>query len=94
MERTSQDDSLPRTLELAPTLFVRLAVDMLFSSADIIIYQAEVLQIHCTTTIRLDVLFEHNHYSELVQKEIQNDLLLTEPEYLTVSLPSANCMKL
>jgi len=41
----------------------------------------------------LDVLFEHNHYSELVQKEIQNDLLLTEPEYLTVSLPSANCMK-
>lgn len=44
--------------------------------------------------ILLDVLFEHNHYSELVQKEIQNDLLLTEPEYLTVSLPSANCMKL
>ena len=44
--------------------------------------------------ILLDVLFEQNHYSELVQKEIQNDLLLTEPEYLTVSLPSANCMKL
>ena len=44
--------------------------------------------------ILLDVLFEHNHYSELVQKEIQNGLLLTEPEYLTVSLPSANCMKL
>jgi len=44
--------------------------------------------------ILLDVLFEHNHYSELVQKEIQNDLLLTEPEYLTVSLPLANCMKL
>lgn len=42
--------------------------------------------------ILLDVLFEHNHYSELVQKEIQNDLLLTEPEYLTVSLPSANCI--
>ncbi len=42
--------------------------------------------------ILLDVLFEHNHYSELVQKEIQNDLLLTEPEYITVSLPSANCI--
>ena len=27
---------------------------MLFSSADIIIYQPEVLQIHCTTTLRLD----------------------------------------
>ncbi len=42
--------------------------------------------------ILLDVLFEHNHYSELVQKEIRNELLLTEPEYLTVSLPSANCI--
>lgn len=42
--------------------------------------------------ILLDVLFEYNHYSELVQKEIQNDLLLTEPEYLTVSLPSTNCI--
>ena len=40
--------------------------------------------------ILLDVLFEHNHYSELVSKEIRNDLLLTEPEYLMVSLPSAN----
>ncbi len=42
--------------------------------------------------ILLDVLFEHNNYSELVQKEIKNDLLLTEPEYLTVSIPSANCI--
>lgn len=42
--------------------------------------------------ILLDVLFEHNHYSELVYREIQNDLLLTEPEYFTVSLPSANCI--
>lgn len=42
--------------------------------------------------ILLDVLFEHNHYSELVSKEIRNDLLLTEPEYLMVSLPSANCI--
>lgn len=42
--------------------------------------------------ILLDVLFEHNHYTELVQKEIQNELLLTEPEYLPVSMPSANCI--
>lgn len=42
--------------------------------------------------ILLDVLFEHNHYSELVSKEIRNDLLLTEPEYFMVSLPSANCI--
>ncbi len=42
--------------------------------------------------ILLDVLFEHNYYSELVSREIRNDLLLTEPEYLMVSLPSANCI--
>lgn len=42
--------------------------------------------------ILLDVLFENNHYSELVSKEIKNDLLLTEPDYLTVNLPSANCI--
>ncbi len=42
--------------------------------------------------ILLDVLFEHNHYTELVQKKIQGDLLLTEPEYLPVTLPSANCI--
>lgn len=40
--------------------------------------------------ILLDVLFEKNHYSELINSEIRNDLLLTEPEYLTVALPSAN----
>lgn len=42
--------------------------------------------------ILLDVLFEHNLYSELLQKEIKNDLLLTEPEYLPVFLPSVNCV--
>lgn len=42
--------------------------------------------------ILLDVLFEHNHYSELVQKKIQNDLLLTKPEFLTVTMPSSNCI--
>jgi len=42
--------------------------------------------------ILLDVLFEDNHYNELIQKEIQNELLVAEPEYLKVTLPSANCI--
>lgn len=42
--------------------------------------------------ILLDVLFEENHYSNIVRKEIKNDLLLTEPEYLTVEIPSADCI--
>lgn len=42
--------------------------------------------------ILLDVLFEENHYAEVVRKEIKNDLLLTEPEYLSVELPSADCI--
>lgn len=42
--------------------------------------------------ILLDVLFEENHYAETVEKEICNDLLLTEPEYLEVRIPSADCI--
>ncbi len=42
--------------------------------------------------ILLDVLFEENHYSKTVRKEIKNDLLLTEPAYLTVEIPSADCI--
>lgn len=42
--------------------------------------------------ILLDVLFEENHYAETVKKEIRNDLLLTEPEYLTVEIPTADCI--
>lgn len=42
--------------------------------------------------ILLDVLFEDNHYAETVKKEIRNDLLLTEPEYLQVEIPSADCI--
>ena len=40
--------------------------------------------------ILLDVLLEENHYAEMVKKEIKNDLLLTEKEYLQVSIPSAD----
>ena len=42
--------------------------------------------------VLLDVLFEENHYAEVVTKEIRNDLLLTEEEYLTVKIPSADCI--
>jgi len=42
--------------------------------------------------IFLDVLFVENHYEELVMKEIRNELLLTTPEYLLVSIPSADCI--
>lgn len=42
--------------------------------------------------ILLDVLFEENHYAEVVSKEIRNNLLLTEPTYLSVEIPSADCI--
>lgn len=38
--------------------------------------------------ILLDVLFENNHYSKLVQKEIKNDLIKTNGEPVYVNLPS------
>ena len=47
---------------------------------------------HRPLYILLDVLFEENHYAELVGKEIKTELLLTEPEYLTIQIPSANCI--
>lgn len=40
--------------------------------------------------ILLDILFEKNHYSKLVEKEIRNDLLLTEGECLKVKIPSVS----
>lgn len=45
-----------------------------------------------TTYILLDVLFEHSHYGNLVNRAIKNELLLTEPEFLTVSTPSPDCI--
>ena len=40
--------------------------------------------------ILLDVLFEDNHYAELIQKEIKNNLLLTDGEPVFVTIPSVN----
>lgn len=42
--------------------------------------------------ILLDVLFEENHYNKLVEKPIQNELLLTEEPYLPVKIPSIDCI--
>ena len=54
----------------------------------VVVYLSDKKTVYEYTDISLEGLPEN------LQKEIQNDLLLTEPEYLTVSLPSANCMKL
>ncbi len=45
-----------------------------------------------TLYILLDVLFEENHYEKLIQKEICNDLLITEGENLLVTMPSLDCV--
>lgn len=42
--------------------------------------------------ILLDVLFEENHYAQLVQREIANNLLLTDGENQVVSIPSVDCV--
>ena len=42
--------------------------------------------------ILLDVLFEENHYEQIVERRIENELLLTEGENLTVRLPSIDCI--
>jgi predicted nucleotidyltransferase component of viral defense system len=42
--------------------------------------------------ILLDVLYEDNHYSDVITKDIQNELILAEPEYLKVQIPSADCI--
>ena len=42
--------------------------------------------------ILLDVLFEENHYAQLVKKEIANSILLTEGENQVVSIPSVDCV--
>lgn len=42
--------------------------------------------------ILLDVLFEEAHYTSLVEKEIENELLLTEGDNLKVKIPSINCI--
>lgn len=42
--------------------------------------------------ILLDVLYEENHYERVVERYIENELLLTEGENLKVRLPSVDCI--
>ena len=43
-------------------------------------------------SILLDVLFEENHYARMVERDIANELLLTEGENIKVRLPSIDCV--
>lgn len=42
--------------------------------------------------IPLDILFTSNPYARLIDCEIKNDLLLTEPDFLLVKTPDINCI--
>lgn len=42
--------------------------------------------------ILLDVLYEENHYERIVEREICNELLMVEPEFLKVKVPSIECI--
>lgn len=42
--------------------------------------------------ILLDVLYEDNNYERVVECEIKNELLITEPEMLKVKVPSIECI--
>ena len=42
--------------------------------------------------ILLDILFEENNYEQLIQKDIKNEILITEEPYLNVTLPTLDCI--
>ncbi|MEI6580237.1 MAG: nucleotidyl transferase AbiEii/AbiGii toxin family protein, partial [Eubacteriales bacterium] len=42
--------------------------------------------------ILLDVVFEEIHYITLTQRNIQNELLVTEEPYVKVNMPNTNCL--
>ena len=47
---------------------------------------------HGPLYILLDVLYEENHYRKVEEKEIANELLLTEGDNLKVTVPSIDCI--
>lgn len=47
---------------------------------------------HAPLYILLDVLYEENHYERIVEKEIKNELLLTNEKNLSVKIPSVDCI--
>ena len=42
--------------------------------------------------ILLDVLFEENHYAQTIQKPIKNSLIISEEPYVSVTVPTAECI--
>ena len=42
--------------------------------------------------ILLDVLYEENPYINTIEHNIQNSMLITEPDYVKVRIPSSDCM--
>ncbi len=42
--------------------------------------------------ILLDILFEENHYSTLIQRKVEHQFLKTEEPYVEVMMPSVNCL--
>lgn len=42
--------------------------------------------------ILLDIVFEDNHYANVIMKPIQNEFLITQAPYFEVSLPSVDCI--
>jgi hypothetical protein len=42
--------------------------------------------------ILLDILFEKNNYAKLIQKPINNALIVTEPPYNMVTMPPVDCI--
>jgi len=42
--------------------------------------------------ILLDVLYEENPYISTIEQSIQNSLLITEPDYIKVRIPSPDCL--
>jgi len=42
--------------------------------------------------ILLDVIYETNPYTQIIEKEIRNDLLISKPDNIKVKIPSPECM--
>ena len=42
--------------------------------------------------ILLDVLYEDNHYAQITERPVDNELLLTEGENISVKIPSVDCI--
>lgn len=42
--------------------------------------------------ILLDILYEENHYSKLIERPIENEFLLTDGDSIKVTMPSVDCI--